>query len=200
MQVQEWDKPGLSFPFATWWDEIDEAKGAAIDAWKGPGWGKWEKSLLQRIENETHFNCRTAFQGCFVLTAMNHVAATAAGFAERPVTAAEAISLLRVALAQFKAGSGEPYQGFVDGRHSVHPTVLAWYSSMPPTHLARVGAMHICRLTHVLEQLFDPGARFFAPPGTDTAGARLDCEWTLEAYSTVIKELDERALSSSQRQ
>jgi hypothetical protein len=182
MQVQEWDQPGLSFPFGTWCEEIDEAKGAAIDAWQDAAkWGRWEASLLSRIARE-ETTLPNRFTGHFVLTAMNHVAATAAGFAEVPITASAAVMRLRAALAQFRQGSGEPFQGFVDARHSVHPTVLAWYSSQPPTHLARVGAMHICRLMHVLEQLFEPEARLFAPPGL-LDGERLDCEWTLQAFA-----------------
>ncbi|KAK3247909.1 hypothetical protein CYMTET_42609 [Cymbomonas tetramitiformis] len=188
MQVQASWGPPFSFPFSTWWEEIDEEKGASADAWKNDAkWGNWERALLAKIGKSE--SLREKFSGNFVLTAMNHVAATAAGFAETPITAEEAVFRLRKALAQFKGDEGEPYQGFVNGKHSVHPTVLAWYSSQPPSHLARVGAMHICRLAHVLEQLFHPKARLFAPAGTDVTGARLDCEWTLEAYARELRDM-----------
>jgi hypothetical protein len=196
MQVQASSGVPYSWPFSTWCEEfgLDEEKGAATDAWlDGAKWGLWEASLLAKLDNAVSSFEKRKFTGCFVITAMNHVAATAAGFAEIPITAAGAIKRLRAALTQFKRGVGEPFQGFVDGKHAVHPTVYAWYCSMPPHHLARVGAMHICRLAHVLEKLFEPEARLFAPPATNVSGGRLDCEWTLEAYACQVKALKSQA-------
>ena len=45
--------------------------------------------------------------------------------------------------------------------------------------------MHICRLAHVLEKLFEPEARLFAPPATNVSGGRLDCECFNGAAHTV---------------
>lgn len=186
MQVQEARGAPLSFPFSTWCGpEMDEALGAATDAWLDPAkWGRWETGLLARIdEARASIGPRRKLRGCFVLTAMCHVAASAAGFAEMPLNAAEAIRRLEGALAQFRSQSGDPYTSFVAGEHRLHPTVLAWYSSQPAHHLARVGAQHICRLKLVLERLFDPQASLFAPPATDSSGARLDCEWTVKLFA-----------------
>ena len=185
MQAQEARGAPLSFPFSTWCGpEMDEALGAAADAWKDADkWGRWEAELLARIELAKASLVHGQLGGCFVLTAMNHVAATASGFAERPICADEAIDRLGTALEQFRRGSGEPFESFVAGALSVHPTVHAWYSSQPAEHLARVGAMHMRRLQLVLQHLFAPQSMLFAPPGTLGSSARLDCEWTLELFA-----------------
>lgn len=190
MQVQQAAGAPRSFPFSTWCGpEMDEELGADIHAWKDADkWERWEAGLLAKIVEAkeslaVELGRGQLFSGCFLLTAMCHVAATAAGFAEAPVTAAEAVRRLAAALEQFRVGAEEPFESFVAGRHSVHPTVSAWYSSQPPHHLARVGAMHICRLKLVLSLLFDPDASLFAPPATDSNGARLDCEWTLQLFA-----------------
>lgn len=184
VQVQAPGGAPHSFPCPTWWKELDEELGAPPNLWKedADAWGKWEKSLLGRIQAAAQTQARHS--GCFVLTAMCHVAATASGFAETPITAAEAIERLRTSVAQYKVGNQEqePYGSFVTGKHSVHPTVAAWYTTQPPNHLARVGAMHMCRLAHILELMFDPDARLYAPPGLNSSGERLDCEWTVEAF------------------
>ena len=97
-------------------------------------WGKWETSLLGRIDKGAQ-SLSAPHSGCFVLTAMCHVAATASGFAETPITAADAIERLRASVLQFKAGDAEqePYGSFVAGKHSVHPTVAAWYARRATT-------------------------------------------------------------------
>ena len=192
MQMVSGSGVPLSFPFSTWCGpEMDEALGAANDAWKDPAiWARWQSSLVSKIQAAKASLEGGALGGCYVLTAMNHVAASAAGFAEAPIRASEASARLAAALAQFRAGSGEPFESFVNGGHSMHPTVLAWYSSQPPHHLARVGAMHICRLMLVIDALFEPEATLFAPAGTDATGVRLDCEWTLEAFAREVADLD----------
>lgn len=195
MQIQANGGLPLSFPFSTWCSaEMDEALGAAHDAWKvAKAWEQWERSLVASIDAAVAaLPAGNKVSGCFVLTAMCHVAASAAGFAERPITAGEAVVELRAALAQFRAGRGEPYESFVAGRHAMHPTVLAWYSTSQPHHLARVGAMHLCRLAHVLERLFEPSARLYAPAGVSGGGERLDCEWTVECFVRELRELQAR--------
>ena len=133
---------------------------------------------------------------------MHHVAASAAGFAEKPIRAAEAVAALGTALAQFRAGdeSVEPYGSFVRGEHRLHPTVHAWYASQPPAHLARVGAMHICRLMLVLTHLFEPDTALYAPPGVEPSGLRLDCEWTLECFRREVTSLLECAQDGAPRE
>ena len=72
-----------------------------------------------------------------------------------------------------QARSGEQYATFMKGKDK-------W-----GFNVARVTAMHICRLLRVLERLFAPGARLYAPNTrkcADAAGRRLDCEWTLGAF------------------
>ena len=127
MQVQEATGAPLSFPFSTWCGaEMDEALGADTSAWKDRvKWDKWETMLLAKVA-AAKASLGQPLRGCFLLTAMCHVAASAAGFAESPTTAAAAIRKLNDALNQFRAGSGEPYASFVAGEHSMHPTVLAW--------------------------------------------------------------------------
>ena len=190
VQVQAGSGPPLSYPLSTWCGpEMDEALGATLDAWRQPEtWARWELALLAKIEEAKASLQGRRFDGCFVLTAMNHVAASAAGFAETPIQASEAICRLDAALDQFRAavdfeGAAEPCKSFVGGRHSMHPTVSAWYSSQSPHHLARVGALHICRLRHALCHLFEPGAMLFAPPATESSGDHLDCEWTLQCFA-----------------
>merc|ERR1712166_472948 len=87
MQVQE-SAGGAphSFGFTTWCKAIDEGLGAPADAWKDQTlWGAWEDSLVALVKQQA--SKQPKFEGCFVLTAMNHVASTAAGFAETPISA-----------------------------------------------------------------------------------------------------------------
>ena len=51
--------------------------------------------------------------------------------------------------------------------------------------------MHLCRLMHVLEQLFDCTAQLYAP---DARKAELHCEWALGAF---LGEMGGRRLSVS---
>ena len=62
------------------------------------------------------------------------------------------------------------------------------YTTQPANHLARVGAMHMCRLAHILERLFAADARLYAPPGLSISGDRLDCEWTVEAFRRALQD------------
>lgn len=49
--------------------------------------------------------------------------------------------------------------------------------------------MHLCRLSLVLERIFDPAARLYAP---DVKKSDLHCEWALGAF---LGELGGRRLS-----
>ena len=70
------------------------------------------------------------------------------------------------------------------------------YTTQPPHHLARVGAMHMSRLANTLECLFAPDARLYAPPGLGISGERLDCEWTVEAFRRGLEEAQANAVES----
>ncbi len=167
MQVGMEDGVLLSWPFSTWCDALDEKKGAAAEAWReGTAWGAWEASLLDRIALE-RTRAVAPLDGAFLLTAMNQVACVAAGIAERPIRAAAAIAALRSALTQFRRGEGEACAAFLAAR--------AHYKY----NVARVTAMHLCRLAHALEQLFAPEARLYA---ADPKRAPLHCEWALGAF------------------
>ena len=53
LQVAVHGRAPLSFPFSTWCNEIDEAKGAQDTAWLDEEkWGRWERRLLECIERE----------------------------------------------------------------------------------------------------------------------------------------------------
>lgn len=161
----------LSWPFSTWWDAMDEAKGASDEAWRqGTHWADWEDALLAQIRTErerTGLAESARHGGSYVLSAMNEVACKAAGIDERPTSVAEAIVALRQALAQFKKAEGDGYVRFIEKRKHYKYNV------------ARVTAMHVCRLAHVLDALFAPEARLYAP---DARASPMHCEWALGAF------------------
>ena len=77
------------------------SNGAFSPADRGTNRAKIEKEAAQQP---------APFDGCFVGTAMNHRAAMFTEIAERPITAAAAVTALRAGLAQFRARSGELYE------------------------------------------------------------------------------------------
>ena len=182
MQVGVHGSPPLSFPFSTWWPAIDEAKGASTEAWRDPAkWGAWEADLLATIASEKE-KLPMLLGGCFVLTSMNERAADAAGLSETPIHAAEAVSRLRATLALFLTGDGAAYENYLAARR------LYKYN------VARVTAMHLCRLAHVLEKLFEADARLYAPQsGSNRA---IQCEWSVGAFVEEARRVRDRRQST----
>jgi hypothetical protein len=161
---------------------LEERQGASSDAWLDPAkWARFADGLRAKIEKEAAQQ-PAPFDGCFVGTAMNHRAAMFTEIAERPITAAAAVTALRAGLAQFRARSGELYE-----RMMAHP----WNTPGSSYPLARITAMHAFRLAAVLELMFAPGARlYFARNGSGANGRPMDCEWTVGAFAA---ELEARA-------
>lgn len=154
-----------SFPFSTWSVHMDEKKGAHFEAWRDPAiWSAWEEALIAAIEEEKA-RLDKPLRGCFVLSAMNERAAEAAGFSQTPITAAQAITRLRTTLGAFIAGTGDAFHTYLDERKHYKYNV------------ARVTAMHLSRLAHVLEAIFEPDARVYAPGRSD-----VHCEWAVGAF------------------
>ena len=170
-----------SWPFSTWCEAMDESKGASADAWKDVSvWAQWEDALRTLIVAERARPGSTApYSGCCVLVAMNEVAAKAAGFAEQPIDAATATEQCQEALRCFRTGQGDAYSAFLAKR------------SHYKYNVARVTAMHLCRLAMVLEHLFAGDAMLYAP---DPKRSDLHCEWALGAF---LGELGGRRLSVS---
>ena len=146
---------------------------------------------------------------------MNARAMNAAGLLQKPTVTSGAIVALRTTLAQFRVRTLPPAATWPAGcrehasaaKHDDATRTLFFYTWRPRGrpqarsgeqyatfmkgkdkwgfNVARVTAMHICRLLRVLERLFAPGARLYAPNTrkcADAAGRRLDCEWTLGAF------------------
>ena len=184
MQIAGIDASGgsLSWPFSTWCEAMDESRGVSPEAWKQPEtWGEWEAQLGGLIATEKgRLGDAVPLSGCCVLTAMNEVAAKAAGFGEQPITADAATAACRHALAQFRAGTGEAFEEFLAKRKHYKYNV------------ARVTAMHLCRLALVLEELCAPQMLLYAPDPRKHSD--LHCEWALGAF---ITDASGRRLSAS---
>jgi len=166
-----------SFPFSTWSDAMDEKAGAPAEAWTDVAvWGQWEEALTQQV-NEERSQLPNRIGGCFVLTAMNEVAAKAAGFDLKPTRASEAIAHCRAAPLAFRADERaersrcEACAQFLQER--------AHYKY----NVARVVAMHLSRLAIVLEVLFEEEVRLFAP----NVRGSLHCEWALGAFAGEVR-------------
>lgn len=109
----------LSWPFSTWSDAMDERKGAAQEAWREAGgpWATWEAELLKNIAAEkVRLAAAWPLRGCCVLTAMNEVAAKAAGFGEASIDVGTAVTKCRSTLADFRSGTGEAFGAFIEKR------------------------------------------------------------------------------------
>ena len=156
-------------------DRLDDLHGLG-STWQGsPAWEQWELSVVRAVKAERQRRAAPV-RGCFVLTGANQLAASAAGFGETRITAAEAADRLHRGLLEFTAGEGEAYAAFLAQRaHCKY-------------HVARVTAMHLCRLAHVLAVLFDPTAQLYAP---DPARCEAHCEWTRGAF---VEELSKPVL------
>jgi hypothetical protein len=184
MQVVD-DGAARSFPFSTWSEELDERKnGGEHEAWRDAAkWAVWTSALQADVEAERAKLGSTRFGGSYVLTAMNEVACKAASLSETPVRAASAVAALRAAFGHFYEGSGDAYATFLEERKHFKYNV------------ARVTAMHLYRLALVLELLFEPDARLFAPDARRKGV--LHCEWALGAFCDELKRLRERRASTA---
>jgi len=176
MQIGAEGGEAVSHAFSTMWDGMEEGKGAPAEAWLDDAvWGAWEADLIEKIEQykASQGEAFRLLDGCYVGTACNKQAVAAAGFADRPVTAEEAIPLLRAGVLEFRTQTGPNYEREKDVQR---PKVrYNWFSVM---------ARQKCRLAHVLEILFDPTARlYFTKTGLTKTTEQLDCEWTLGAWT-----------------
>ena len=173
MQLGVPGQPPCSWPFSTWHAALNNDEPGS-DAWRqSAAWQEWEAKLLVDVDYEFSVTRkRKRIHGRFVLISMNQVAAAAAGFVEEAVSAEEAVAKLRDALRRFVAAEGEEVAAFLEARKHYKYNV------------ARVTAMHLCRLAHVLERLFEPQARLFAP---DPKMYDLHCEWPLGAFMEELR-------------
>jgi len=201
MQVQV-DEP-RSWPFSTWCDAMDEAQGASADAWRDDAmWCEWEANLLEQVRRAAPATPAELLGGAFVLTAMNEVACKAAGLSETPIVAAEAVVVLREALALFRRPEAETgVSASAVGGHAEHSARAAAVAAFLDArrhykyNVARVTAMHLCRLAIVLEHLFAGGAQLFAP---DPKGSAAHCEWALGAFEDEAARIKAKRLSTVQ--
>ena len=168
----------LSFPFSTFPRELEERQGVHPDAWLDvEKWDRFETALAEKIKAEAALH--TPFTGAFVGTAMNHRAAKYSEIDETPISAADAVSTLRASLPLFRKRTGELYEKMMATRSpdSIYP-------------MARIVAMHTCRLLLILENMFAADAQlYFAKHGVDEDGKEIECEWTVGAMYDMANEI-----------
>lgn len=192
MQVSQRNGEPLSLSLSIYWDALEERSEdrSDWDDWRPQGpeaqepaaWRAWEEGLVASVNKEreglvkrgiisrSSDNAQGGYallDGCYVLTLMNAVAAHAAGIIAVPIRASEVIQKCRDAIGRFKRKEGDAYAAFLKER-----SYVKW-------NLARVATMHMCRLAHVLERLFAPTARLYAPKVPKES---VMCEWTLGAF------------------